>query len=262
MLINRLSIPHLALKRQNGALSAPHVRKSPPTLKLILYKARRRRPDRTITGPRLQLSAIFRYTSTPSIMSKFEHALQRIDAAHKDDPNTITINDTTIPYEFHYAQKMTDYLIRLNPHASDTLRLAIRAQHLRRWEIPRASYPATKVGYHAWRGELQRRQAKLAEDICLESGYAPEEAARVSALIRKADLKKGDTDTQTLEDVACLVFLDDQFDKFESDLGDEDKIIDILKKTWAKMSEAGRKEALKINLSERGNALVQKALSS
>ena len=194
-------------------------------------------------------------------MSKYEQALQRIDAAHSDDPNTITINGTTVPYELHYAQKMTTYLERLDPSATDLLRLAIRAQHLRRWEIPRASYPATKIGYHSWRAELQRRQAALAEKICVESGYTAEEAARVGAMVRKADLKKGDTETQTLEDVACLVFLDDQLDKFEGQLADEEKMVDILQKSWGKMSEKGRAEALNIQMSERGKELVTKALA-
>lgn len=195
-------------------------------------------------------------------MSKFDLALSRIDQAHQEDPNTITTNNKTTPYELHYAQKMTTYLDRINPQAPDLLRLAIRAQHLRRWEIPRASYPATKLGYHAWRSELQRRQAALAEQICLESGYTSKEAGRVGALVRKADLKGGDPDTQTLEDVACLVFLDDQFDKFERELGDEEKIVGILRKTWVKMSEVGRAEALKIELSERARELVQRALAS
>ncbi|KAJ5777801.1 hypothetical protein N7520_001047 [Penicillium odoratum] len=191
-------------------------------------------------------------------MSKYDRALEAIDLAHKDDPNK-TSTDT--PYELHYAQKMTTYLNRLDPSASDLLRLAIRAQHLRRWETPRTSYPATKIGYHSWRGALQRTQAALVEKICVEAGYSAEEAGRVGAMVRKADLKKGDPDTQTLEDVACLVFLDDQFDQFERDIADEEKIVDILRKTWGKMSEAGRAEALKIELSERGAALVQKALA-
>lgn len=194
-------------------------------------------------------------------MSKYELALERIDAAHSDDPNQIESNNTTNPYELHYARKMTSYLERLSPDASDLLRLAIRAQHLRRWEVPRSSYPATKIGYHSWRSGLQRRQAEIVEGICRESGYTVDEAARVGALVRKADLKRGDPDTQVLEDVACLVFLDDQFDKFEKELGDEEKMVDILRKTWGKMSEAGRAEALKINLSERATALVSKALA-
>ncbi|OQD72846.1 hypothetical protein PENDEC_c018G03659 [Penicillium decumbens] len=194
-------------------------------------------------------------------MAKYELALERIDQAHSDDPNQIESNNTTLPYELHYARKMTFYLERINPTASDLLRLAIRAQHLRRWEVPRSSYPATKIGYHSWRSGLQKRQAELVEKICLESGYSAEEAARVAAMVRKADLKRGDPDTQTLEDVACLVFLDDQFDKFEKELGDEDKMVDILRKTWGKMSEAGHAEALKLDLSERATALVTRALS-
>ena len=96
--------------------------------------------------------------------------------------------------------------------------------------------------------------------MCLEAGYGEEEASRVGAMVQKADLKAGDPDTQTLEDVACLVFLDDQFDKFEKDLGDEDKMVDILRKTWGKMSEEGRGLALGMELSERAKGLVGKAL--
>lgn len=191
-------------------------------------------------------------------MTKYETALARIDEAHADDPRQ---SQNAIPYELHYAQQMTKYLSVLQPDASELLRLAIRAQHFRRWEVPRDSYPATKIGYHSWRAGLQRRQAALVEQICVESGYTAEEAGRVGALVRKADLKQGDPDTQTLEDVACLVFLDDQFDKFETDLGDEEKMVGILQKTWGKMSERGREEALKIELSDNAKRLVGIALS-
>ncbi|KAJ5679512.1 hypothetical protein N7462_007756 [Penicillium macrosclerotiorum] len=191
-------------------------------------------------------------------MSKYERALALIDAAHSDDPTTT--GEPPAPYELHYAQKMTSYLEKLDPSAPDLLRLAIRAQHLRRWEVPRASYPQTKIGYHSWRAGLQRRQAELVEQMCVEAGYSAAEAGRVGALVRKADLKSGDPDTQTLEDVACLVFLDDQFDRFETQLADEEKMVDILRKTWGKMSERGREEALKIGLSAKGGELVQRAL--
>ncbi|CAI7607973.1 unnamed protein product [Penicillium viridicatum] len=180
-------------------------------------------------------------------MTKYETALERIDAAHADDPREAQTPTGPVPYELHYAQKMTSYLSTLNPSAPELLRLAIRAQHLRRWEVPRDSYPATKIGYHSWRAGLQRRQAALVEQICVESGYSAEEAARVGAL--------------TLEDVACLVFLDDQFDKFEAELADEEKMVDILRKTWGKMSERGREEALKIQLSDKAKKLVGIALS-
>ncbi|OKL60197.1 hypothetical protein UA08_04597 [Talaromyces atroroseus] len=210
---------------------------------------------------------------------QFHRALSAIDAAHSQDPTLTTVDNKTIPYELHYAEKMTSYLGSYNPSASEALRLAIRAQHLRRWEIPRASYPATKAGYLNWRTFLKNRQADQARQICLDAGYSPEEAERVAALVRKENLKRGATststttttttttegergldETQILEDVACLVFLDDQFDAFEKGV-DEEKMLGILRKTWSKMSGKGRAMALQIEMSERCRELVQKALA-
>ena len=189
---------------------------------------------------------------------KYEAAFSAINASHADDPNTIDINGEQQPYELHYSRKMMKYLQQRDPSASETLRLAINAQHFRRWEIPRNSYPMTKAGYFAWRTFLKKRQAELASKICLESGYSEEDAERVASLIRKEDLKQ-DEETQVLEDVACLVFLDDQFEDFEKQ-HDEEKIVKILQKTWAKMTEKGHEIALQIPMSERCKSLVQKAL--
>lgn len=189
----------------------------------------------------------------------FSKALRLIDEAHAQDPRIIESNGAKIPYELHYAQKMTNYLEKRAPSAPDTLRLAIRAQHFRRWEVPRDAYPMTKPGYHAWRTFLKKRQAELAEQICLECGYTEEDVHSIGAMIRKENLKK-DEQTQILEDVACLVFLDDQFEAFEKE-HDEEKIVSILKKTWVKMSDAGHELALGISMSDRAEELVQKALS-
>lgn len=190
----------------------------------------------------------------------YSKAISAIDEAHSLDPNTISTPDGgSIPYELHYARKCTNYLDRRSPSASEALRLAIRAQHFRRWEVPRSSYPMTRIGYHSWRTFLKKRQAELVQQICIESGYTEEVSSRVGALIRKEDLKQ-DEETQVLEDVACLVFLDDQFDAFEKE-HDEEKIINILRKTWVKMTEAGQKMALEMDLSERAKALVGKALA-
>ncbi|KAL8793521.1 MAG: hypothetical protein Q9195_003894 [Heterodermia aff. obscurata] len=186
-------------------------------------------------------------------------AVRLIDEAHTQDPKKIEVEGEEIPYELHYSQKMSNYLEKRAPNAPDNLRLAIRAQHLRRWEVPRESYPMNKVGYHAWRTFLKKRQADMASQICLECGFPEGEANRVAALIRKEDLKK-DEETQILEDVACLVFLDDQFEEFEKQ-HDEDKIIRILQKTWVKMSDRGHELALEISMSDRARSLVEKALS-
>ena len=192
--------------------------------------------------------------------SRYEAALELIDLAHAEDPKKIIVNGSEQPYELHYSQKMTAYLEKCSKSAPETLRLAIRAQHFRRWEVPRDAYPMTKVGYHAWRTFLKKRQAEMASQICSSVGYPEEDAVRIAHLIKKEDLKE-DQETQILEDVACLVFLDDQFEEFEQQ-HDEDKIVRILRKTWGKMSEDGHRLALQIPMSERCKTLVGKALAS
>jgi hypothetical protein len=189
----------------------------------------------------------------------YEKALIAIDNAHSEDPNKIEVDGERVPYELHYAQKMTHYLSLRSPEASESLKLAIRSQHFRRWEVPRDSYPKTKAGYFGWRTFLKKRQAELASQICLESGYRQEDADCIAAMVRKEDLKSNE-ETQVLEDVACLVFLDDQFEEFGKNY-DEDKIITILRKTWVKMTEKGHELAYKSPMTERSQGLIQKALS-
>jgi hypothetical protein len=210
----------------------------------------------------------------------FEKALAAIDQAHSQDPTLITppptslsSSPTPIPYELHYANKMTHYLTLHTPSASETLQLAVRAQHLRRWEVPRNSYPEGPAGYMKWRTFQKNRHGELVEKICVEeAGYSAEEAGRIGRLVRKEGLlsgtskvgdgEEGKREVQILEDVACLVFLDDQFEKFEKEKDDEEKVVRILKKTWGKMSERGRELALKIEMSERARGLIEKAVSS
>jgi hypothetical protein len=221
--------------------------------------------------------------------SPYDRALAAIDAAHSLDPNThTTAKGLQIPYELHYAQKCTEYLEKLclsssNP-PSEALRLAIRAQHFRRWEVPRNTYPMTKVGYHSWRNYLKRRMKEGVESVCKDSGLPEDVVTRVGSLVSKEGLVKaqrnreqgasqeGKNDTeedkgyleevQILEDVACLVFLEDQFEGWEKQAGlEEEKVLGILRRSWAKMSEAGRDLALKIEMGDRGRMLVGKALS-
>ena len=191
--------------------------------------------------------------------ANFELALQLIDEAHSQDPNIIAVDGKDQPYELYYSRKMSGYLEKHFPNAPAVLRIAVRAQHFRRWEVPRDSYPMNRQGYHSWRTYLKNRQADLAQEICLNSGYLEEDANRVAALIRKENLKK-DKETQVLEDIACLVFLDDQFEEFEKQ-HDEEKIVTILRKTWGKMSDRGHELALEISMSEHAKNLIAKALS-
>ncbi|KAL4811186.1 hypothetical protein BDV18DRAFT_6572 [Aspergillus unguis] len=194
-----------------------------------------------------------------------EKTLSLIDAAHAQDPKTVTApqsdSPSPIPYELHYANKMTKYLTQRSPSASEPLRLAVRAQHLKRWEVPRTDFPATKIGYHSWRSHLMKRQAEIASKYCLEGGYGEDVAERVAALVRKEGLKGGkDEEVQVLEDVACLVFLEDQLEEFQSGY-DEDKVIGILRRTWVKMSPEGQELALKMELGGRSKELVERALA-
>ncbi|VUC37832.1 unnamed protein product [Clonostachys rosea] len=202
----------------------------------------------------------------PSLQPQYIRAIELIDQAHAEDPNLIDGPEgpKSLPYELHYAREMTRWLASRSPGASPTLQLACRAQHFRRWELPRNSYPKGKAGYLSWRAKLKARAAEQVAALLASPAIQPpipeEERARVAALIRKEKLKT-DEEVQALEDVACLVFLDDQFDDFESKGDhDEDKIVDILRKTWGKMSEPGRKLALEMDLSERAKLLIGRAL--
>ena len=192
-------------------------------------------------------------------------AMRLIDEAHSQDPSItrLSADGASIPYELHYAQKMTSYLNLHTANPSSLLALACRAQHFRRWEVPRASYPATKAGYFAWRTFLKKRQAEQVRELLLQCGYTEEQRERVGSLIAKEDLKKGegmgDSEVQVLEDVACLVFLDDQFEAFERE-HDEEKIVNILRKTWGKMGKRGQELALKMDLSPRAQELMGRAL--
>jgi hypothetical protein len=218
-------------------------------------------------------------------------ALSLIDAAHTEDPRKKDGPDGPVPFELDYAQKMTRWLALRCPTASPVLQLACRAQHFRRfvniaaaphylglvtiiansadslcrWEIPRSSYPMTRPGYLTWRAKQKARAAEQVADLLASPEIVPplsrDEIDRVAALIRKENLAS-DEETQALEDAACLVFLDDQFDEFEKKPEiDEEKVVGILRKTWAKMSDPGRKLALEMHMSDRAKELVQKALA-
>lgn len=193
----------------------------------------------------------------------YDKALSLLDAAHALDPTLTTTTTPPIPYELHYAQRMTSLLHLHTPSPSPALSLAIRAQHLRRWEIPRSSYPDGKVGYFAWRTFLKKRQAQMAREICEEAGVEEGVSARVGELVGKEGLVKGegkgDEEVQVLEDVACLVFLMDQLEGFERGR-EEGEVLGILRKTWKKMGERGREVALGLEMGERARELVRTAL--
>jgi hypothetical protein len=153
---------------------------------------------------------------------------------------------------------MSARLALLVPEPSEALRLAARAQHLQRWVIPRESYPGGRKGYHQWRTALARYHAEKAGAILRRVGYDEVFVARVQSMLRKERLKL-DADVQLLEDVACLVFLDHYFEPFAA-RHEEAKTVDILRKTWRKMSPLGQRAALALPLSASATSFVQRAL--
>jgi hypothetical protein len=174
----------------------------------------------------------------PAAQSAFDAAITAIDAFNAGDPKRIERGGRSVPYAPIYAEAMTRWLERLDPAASEALRLAVRAQHIGRWTIPRDSYPTGTAGYHRWRRELARFHAETAGRLLAEAGYDRPTIERVGALIRKEGLGR-DPDVQSLEDAACLAFLELEFESF-SHLHSDEKVVDILTKTWRKMGPKGR----------------------
>jgi hypothetical protein len=192
---------------------------------------------------------------------RFAQAIERFDAANREDPTRAAFDGRECPAELLYGLRMTEWLRRLAPDASEALQLAVRCQHIRRWEIPRSSYPMTRPGYLQWRTTLGRFHADIAADILRSVGYDEGTVARVQSLVRKEGLKS-DPETQTLEDVACLVFLENDYVPFAR--GHEaEKVIHILKRTWRKMSDRGRQAALALaeTLPPDERALVEQAVT-
>lgn len=192
--------------------------------------------------------------------ARFDEALARFDAANGEDPNKEVFEGIEHPKELLYARRMTAWLDELAPDASEALKLAARCQHIRRWAIARNTYPMDRHGYKQWRTTLAKYHAETAGKVLREVGYGEETIGRVQSLLRKERLKL-DPETQLLEDVACLVFLENYFAGFAQQ-HDEDKLIGIVRKTWAKMSPQGHEAALKLNLPPEAVAIVKKALAA
>ena len=188
-----------------------------------------------------------------------EDAIARIDAANGADPNREFVDGEARPAALVYSERMTRWLETLAPDASEALRIAVRAQHIQRWTVPRAEFPEGREGYHRWRTTLAKFHAERTAAILAGAGYGADVIDRVKKLLRKRGLKT-DPEVQMLEDVACLVFLESYFADF-SKQHDEAKVIGILQKTWAKMSPVGHEAALALDMPAEARALVEKALS-
>jgi hypothetical protein len=183
--------------------------------------------------------------------SRFTEAIRRFDSLNAQDP---------AGEELIYAQRMTAWLMKIEPDASEALQLSARAQHLMRWSIPRSEFPMDRAGYLKWRTTLYDFHADRAAEVMRDVGYDDAAIERVRSLIRKEKIKS-DAEMQTLEDVICLVFLENYFADFAAEK-DEAKIVRILQRTWRKMSPRGHAFALKLDLSAEAKRLIEKALAT
>jgi len=190
---------------------------------------------------------------------RLDAALAAIDAANADDPDTILVDGQVRPKEQAHAEMMTGWVRRLDPDATDAQLLAARAHHLRRWSIPRSSYPEGRAGYLRWRTALKKQHAAEVADILEREGYEPDVIERVQQIVRKDGLGH-DAAVQTHEDALCLVFLQTQLLDLAEDQGD-DKTVEIVRKTTAKMSQRGLDAAVALELSPAARTLVERAMA-
>ncbi len=193
--------------------------------------------------------------------ARFKQAIEKFDAANAQDPNQEMSEGKSYPKELLYAQRMTAMLEQFAPDAPEVVQLAARSQHICRWMSPRNTYPMDGEGYKRWRTNLYKFHGETAGAIMREVGYDEDIIAKLQALLRKERLKVN-PDTQLLEDVVDLVFLQYYLDDFVAKYShyEEDKLLGIVRKTWNKMSEKGHAAALQLNYKPEMLAIIKKAL--
>ena len=180
--------------------------------------------------------------------------MARFDAENSRDPH----RENGLPRELLYAQRLTNWVLKLAPDASAPLQLAARSQHICRWEIPRESYPMTRPGYLKWRADLKKFHAEKSGAILRELGHDDQTVQRVQDLNLKRH-SPNDAESRVLEDALCLVFLEFQLAALAAK-SDDEKMINALRKSWEKMTEAARTEALKLPFGEHERSLIARAL--
>ncbi len=187
-----------------------------------------------------------------------DQAFALFDSYNQTDPKTFTWDHNTYPQEYFLSLKLHEWVLKLDPDASEALLLASRCQHIGRWEIPRNSFPEGRIGYLSWRKELMRHHANIATGLLQQAGLPASVIEQVQHILMKRNIKQ-DADVQTMENALCLVFLQYQYEAFYP--GNEDKIVDVLKKSLLKMDAHGHAFALQLTYSEKGYAFIAQALA-
>jgi len=197
-----------------------------------------------------------------SEVSRERAALEHFQAAHFEDPRTILVNGVVVPWSVHYHARLAHWVRRFDPEASLPLGLAAACQHIRRWTVPRGEYEAGRRGYRRWRSDLAQMHARTAREVLEKVGLDEATITRVEALVRKVGLAR-DPEVQVFEDAICMVF----FELDYADLvtkHDDAKLVDILRRTWDKMSPVGREAALALSadMGDRERRLLDAATSN
>ena len=190
---------------------------------------------------------------------KLLHILTDIDEVNNEDPRSVDVAGVANPYELLYGQRMSKMLQQYEPEASIFLQIAARGQHIGRWKIPRNDYPMDRSGYLKWRSRLKFYHADVLGELMQRRGYAQEEIENVRSLVIKKGLKSY-AEAAILEDVVCFVFLKFYLEEFAAQ-HEEAKVLDILRKTWSKMTPQGQKWALAMDLPLVASEMVRKALA-
>ena len=189
---------------------------------------------------------------------RFREAIELIDRANAGDPVRIVVQGEERQKELAHSELMTRWVEKLRPDAGDELLIAARAHHIRRWEIPRSSYPAGRKAYLQWRTALHRFHAEATGEILAEAGYEQDFIDRVGQIVRKHNLRR-DAEVQTLEDALCMVFLETQLSDLRNEHGDE-KVLEILVKTLRKMSGRAKELALELEMLSGDRELLERAV--
>ena len=195
----------------------------------------------------------------------YEQAVNLIDSANSEDPNTEQALGKDWPKELLYGLRMAEMLARYKPDADDVQKLAIRGQHIQRWQSPRSAYPMDRQGYHRWRSDLYIFHADKVANIMMQAGFNDSDIERAKKAVAKVGIKSN-PDTQLLEDVVGLVFIEFYMLDFAAKHPEytEQKWIDIIRKTWNKMSAEAHKFVLagKISLPESLTPIILKAVQA
>ena len=195
----------------------------------------------------------------------FEEAVVLMDAANTEDPNTdVDLDAKEWPKELLYSHRMADMIERYKPEADHVNQLAVRGQHIQRWKSPRDAFPMDRKGYHQWRKQLYTFHATTTADLMEKAGFDEVSLERVRQSIGKIGIKVN-PDTQLLEDIAGLVFIEHYMLAFAEKHPEytEEKWIDIIQKTWNKMSDDAHKYSLsgELKLPEPLIPLIQKSIT-